>query len=200
VLICTARWLGSAPLSRPKAGFFGVIRHPNSRHSISGGDTCSLAAMNRAFAVLIAFALPTAAIAGEPLGLRSAIAEHFRAQAERSNRHYHARIRAADLSSYDFVYALTDLNGGGIQDAIVLLKGDYCGSGGCTLQIYRGTHHGFAFVSSSTSSRESIRILPEMRFGWHSFTIFVSGRGAKPSNMQLRRGRKHSSQKGALVG
>ena len=85
-----------------------------------------------------------------------------------------------------------DLNGDGIPDAVVLLKGNYCGSGGRTLQIYPGTDHGFAFVSSSTISREPVRILAERRFGWHSLTVFVSG-GGKPCDALIRfSGHKYS--------
>ncbi len=125
------------------------------------------------------------ATAAEPPGLRSAIAAHFRAQAERSNHLYGAHIEPADASSYDFDYALTDLNGDGIPDAVVLLKGDYCGSGGCTLQIYRRTKRGYSFVSSSTISREPVRVLPERRFGWHSLTVLVGG-GGKACDVLMR--------------
>ena len=126
------------------------------------------------------------ASAAEPPGLRSAIAEHFRAVAERSNRVYGARSEPADASSYDFDYALADLNGDDIPDAVVLLKGDFCGSGGCTLQIYRGTKRGFSFVSSSTISREPVRILPERYFGWYSFTVLVGGGGGKACDVLMR--------------
>ena len=106
------------------------------------------------------------AIAGEPSGLRYAIADHFRSEAERSNRLYGAHIEPAGRSSYQFEYALIDLNGDGIPDAVVLLEGDFCGSGGCTLEIYRGTSHGFKFVSAATLAHSPIRVLPQRRHGW----------------------------------
>lgn len=129
----------------------------------------------------------TASQAAEPPGLRDAIAKHGEIQAERSRRLYGAHIPPVDPSSYEFDFAFVDLNGDGIPDAIVLFKGpEDCGSGGCTLEIFRGTKHGFAFVSGSTISRKPIEILPELRFGWHSFTVSVRGGGAKPCGALMR--------------
>jgi hypothetical protein len=142
--------------------------------------------MNRLSVIICLCLFTSAAIATEPGGLRAAIAHHFRAQVERSNRLYHTRIEPPKASALEFSYALTDLNGDGVADALVLLKGQYCGSGGCTLQIYQGGKRGFKFVSASTISREPIHILSEKRFGWHSFTLFVNGRGTKPCNALMR--------------
>jgi hypothetical protein len=144
------------------------------------------AIMRQIFTIICLCLFAVDATAAEPAGLRSAIAGHFRAEAERSNRLYGARIEPEDPSSYQFEYALTDLNGDGIPDAVVLLRGDYCGSGGCTLQIYEGTQRGFIFVSSSMISREPVQILTEKRFGWHSFTIRVGGGDSKACNMLMR--------------
>jgi hypothetical protein len=142
--------------------------------------------MDQFFTVICLCLFAVDATAAEPAGLRSAIAGHFRAEAERSYRLYGARIEPVDPSSYEFEYALTDLNGDGIPDAVVLLRGDYCGSGGCTLQIYQGTQRGFIFVSSSMISREPVQILTEKRFGWHSFTVGVGGPGGKACNALMR--------------
>jgi len=140
------------------------------------------------------------ATAAEPPGLRNAIAEHYRAQAERSNRLYGARILPLDPASYEFVFSLVDLNGDGIPDAIVLFNGpDNCGSGGCTLEIFRGTKQGSEFISGSTISREPIEILAEKRFGWHSFTVSVSGGGAKPCNALMRYNGKQYSPNPSLA-
>jgi len=58
-----------------------------------------------------------------------------------------------------FKHALVDLNGDGRVDAIVLLSGPtWCGSGGCTMLIFRGTKTGFSFVSGSTITNEPIRV------------------------------------------
>jgi hypothetical protein len=55
-------------------------------------------------------------------------------------------------STPSFSYALVDLNGDGQLDAVVLLRGGmWCGSGGCTMLIFRGTPNGFQLVSKSTN-------------------------------------------------
>jgi hypothetical protein len=143
--------------------------------------------MRNALSLLILCTLATATIAAEPPGLREAIAKHDELRAERSRRLYVAHIPPVDPASYEFDFALADLNGDGIPDAIVLFKGPHnCGWGGCTLEILRGTKQGFEYMSGSTISREPIQILAEKRFGWHSFTVSVSGGGAKPCNALMR--------------
>ena len=133
-------------------------------------------------------ALATATIAAEPPGLRrEPLAKHDELRAERSRRLYGAHIPPVEPASYEFNFSLVDLNGDGIPDAIVLFKGQKnCGSGGCRLEIFRGTKQGFEFISGSTISREPIQILAEKRFGWHSFTVSVSGGGAKPCDALMR--------------
>ena len=149
--------------------------------------------MRNALFLLILCTLATATIAAEPPGLREAIAKHDELRAARGPRLYGAHIPPVDPASYEFDFALAGLNGDGIPDAIVLFKGLHnCGSGGCTLEILRGTKQGFEYISGSTISREPIQILAEKRFGWHSFTVSVSGGGAKPCNAMMRfNGRKY---------
>jgi hypothetical protein len=143
--------------------------------------------MRNALFVLILCTLATETVVAEPPGLRDAIAKHDKLRAERSRRLYGAHISPVDPASFKFDYALVDLNGDGISDAIVLFKGpENCGSGGCTLEIFRGTKQGFKFISGSTISREPIQVLPEKRFGWQSFVVSVSGGGAKPCAALMR--------------
>jgi hypothetical protein len=75
-----------------------------------------------------------------------------------------------------FDHALFDLDGDGRKDAIVLLTGSlWCGSGGCTMLVFRGTPDRFAFISRSTITREPIRVSTETVGGWK--TLIVSARG-----------------------
>jgi hypothetical protein len=137
--------------------------------------------------VLCTLAAPT--FAAEPPGLREAVAKHDELRAERSRRLYGAPIPPVDPASFEFDFALVDLNGDGIVDAIVSFKGpENCGSGGCNLEIFRGTKQGFEFVSGSTISREPIYIFAEKRSGWHSFSVSVGGGGAKACNALMRFG------------
>lgn len=146
-------------------------------------------------ALLLLVLLPAfrTAMSSEPSGLRSAIASHAQRQAARERRLYGARIPAVNPATFKFVFGMYDLNSDGIPDAIVLFDGpEDCGSGGCTLEVYRGTKHGFRFVSGSTISRQPIRILRERHFGWRTFTVSVSGGGTEPCNALMRfNGRKY---------
>jgi hypothetical protein len=143
--------------------------------------------MKNALFLLMLCAFGVATAAAEPSGLRDAIAKHDELRAERSRQLYGSHIPPVDPRSYEFTYALVDLNGDGIPDAIVLFQGPQnCGSGGCKLEIFRGTRQGFKFISGSTISREPIQILAEKRFGWHSITVSVSGGGAKPCSALMQ--------------
>lgn len=79
---------------------------------------------------------------------------------------------------HEFHHALTDLDGDGVQDAVVLLIGrDWCGTGGCTLLVLKGKADGFVPVSDSSISEEPIRVSKrETHHGWK--TIIVHSRGA----------------------
>jgi hypothetical protein len=77
-----------------------------------------------------------------------------------------------------FRHALTDLNGDGSDDAIVLLLGpSWCGSGGCTMVVFRGAKDKFTFVSGSTITYEPIRVSPEKVHGWKTLIVYSKGKG-----------------------
>ena len=77
-----------------------------------------------------------------------------------------------------FRYALTDLDGDSHADAIVLLSGSqWCGSGGCTMLVFRAVNTGFALVSASTVTNEPIRVSSEKAHGWRTLIVFAKGRG-----------------------
>jgi hypothetical protein len=77
-----------------------------------------------------------------------------------------------------FKHALADLNNDGVIDAIVLLLDPtWCGSGGCTALIFRGTKTGFTFISESTITNEPIRVLRERALGWRTLIVYSKGKG-----------------------
>ena len=77
-----------------------------------------------------------------------------------------------------FRHALTDLDGDGQADAIVLLLGgNRCGSGGCSMLVFRAAKEGFTFVSASTITKEPIRVSPEKVQGWRTLIVFSNGKG-----------------------
>lgn len=70
------------------------------------------------------------------------------------------------------------LNGDEFDDAVVLLTNpEWCGSGGCTLLVFRGTAQGFQFVSSSTVTNTPIRVTDEKHEGWRTLIVHARGTG-----------------------
>ena len=76
-------------------------------------------------------------------------------------------------------YALADLNEDGQADAVVLMGGSYCGSGGCTLFILRGRDNTYSSVGRATVVREPISVLRERSDGWHSLAVGIGGGGLR---------------------
>jgi hypothetical protein len=77
-----------------------------------------------------------------------------------------------------FRWALADLNDDGRDDAIVLLSGPkYCGSGGCTMLVFRGTEQGFTLVSASTIVMGPIKVSAKSVAGWRSLIVYSKGKG-----------------------
>jgi hypothetical protein len=97
----------------------------------------------------------------------------------------HAYTGSATASSFE--YATVDLNNDALVDAVVLLRGrSWCGSGGCTMLILRGTGHGFAPVSRASISNGPIMVSPELRHGWHTLLVSVRGGGIRPELVLMR--------------
>lgn len=78
-----------------------------------------------------------------------------------------------------FRYAFADLNQDGIQDAFVLLQSqDWCGSGGCTLLIFKGlADQSFQYISDSTVTDTPIYLLSSSQHGWRDFSVYTRGTG-----------------------
>ncbi len=77
-----------------------------------------------------------------------------------------------------FRYALAHLDGDSRTDAIVLLLGgNWCGSGGCTMLVLRAAGNGFTLISESTITNEPIRVSPEKSHGWKTLIVFAKGKG-----------------------
>lgn len=84
--------------------------------------------------------------------------------------------------------AQIDLNGDGIQDALVLLQNPmyYCGTGGCTMLVFKGTKSGFRFVSRSTLIRSPVLVSKTKTHGWRDLIVEVSGGGIAPKQVALK--------------
>jgi len=84
--------------------------------------------------------------------------------------------------------ARIDLNGDGHPDALVLLQNPmyFCGTGGCTMLVFKGTKSGFQFVSRSTLIRGPVVVSDTKTHGWRDLVVEVSGGGATPKKVALK--------------
>lgn len=83
---------------------------------------------------------------------------------------------------------LIDLNGDGRQDALVLLENPvyWCGTGGCTMLVFKGTKSGFKFVSRSSLIRGPVLVSESKTHGWRDLIVEVSGGGIAPKQVALK--------------
>ena len=84
--------------------------------------------------------------------------------------------------------AQVDLNGDGHQDALVLLENPmyFCGTGGCTMLVFKGTKSGFKFVSRSSLIRGPVLVSDTKTHGWRDLIVEVSGGGIAPKQVALK--------------
>jgi len=118
--------------------------------------------------------------ASEEDKLSNAIYLHNKAVLDINRDKYGARYQPKDylIDANSYRYALFDLNEDNVSDAIVLFKdAESCGTGGCNMEIYRGTKTGFEFLSGSTITLPPIRVMSEKHHGWKTLIVSSGGSG-----------------------
>jgi hypothetical protein len=79
-----------------------------------------------------------------------------------------------------YAVAFRDLNGDGIDEAVVyLLGGPWCGSGGCNTLILAQERGSWRVVTKITITRPPIRVLESVANGWHDIGVWVQGGGVR---------------------
>jgi hypothetical protein len=83
-------------------------------------------------------------------------------------------LRTANPPAYREGHA--DLNGDGSNEALALLSGpEFCGSGGCTLLVFRGAPNGYTLVSRLTVTSAPVRVAKETSHGWKNLIVHTRG-------------------------
>lgn len=81
-----------------------------------------------------------------------------------------------------YVYSRIDLNGDGRDEVFVYLLGSiFCGTGGCTLQLFTESTDGYALVSQFSVSRTPVIVSATTTGGWNDLYRLESGGGAQAS-------------------
>lgn len=74
--------------------------------------------------------------------------------------------------------AFIDLNGDGVDEAVVYLAGrDWCGTGGCLTLVLRRAGISYHLVARVAATRPPIRALRERTHSWRTLTAWASGGG-----------------------
>jgi hypothetical protein len=131
------------------------------------------------FVGLLLFANCARLHATEQDRLRDAIYQHNKTVLETNRAKFGGLLQPADyVIDNTYRKARVDLNDDKIEDAIVLFDSPgQCGSGGCNMEIYKGTKTGFEFVSGSTITFSPIRVGSERLYGWKTLIVLSGGTG-----------------------
>jgi hypothetical protein len=92
-----------------------------------------------------------------------------------------AYLQTMDASADSaYVAAFRDLNGDGVDEAIVYLLGsNWCGSGGCNMLVLRQERGSWKVVSTITIVRPPVRVLESTSNGWRDIGVWVQGGGIR---------------------
>jgi hypothetical protein len=91
-----------------------------------------------------------------------------------------------DETPYDV--AMLDLDGDADEDALALLQGTWCGTGGCSLFVYERTAAGFRPDSDLSLVQAPFIVADGLSDGWRDLILFVSGGGATARYVALAHG------------
>lgn len=94
------------------------------------------------------------------------------------------RAHQQDLPKTRYRWLKQDINGDNHPELFTLL--DWCGSGGCTLLVFKGSDSGWQFNSRMTLVHAPFQVSQQTHHGWHDLILSVGGGGAQPSSRVLQ--------------
>lgn len=114
----------------------------------------------------------TPVVDGGDAGARAAVAAYLEQEgAEADTRHRDARV---------------DLDGDGQDDLLVYLEDPYfCGSGGCSLVVFRNEGDTFTKVASTSVTRSPIAVGAAGPAGWRDLYVSIGGGGGASGVVRL---------------
>ncbi len=94
------------------------------------------------------------------------------------------KINRTDPTNNRYLWLTYDLNGDGQQELLAMMN--WCGSGGCTLLIFKNDGDNWRFNSRITSVRGQIQLADYQHFGWRDLLIPVSRGGTQAALRSLQ--------------
>lgn len=93
---------------------------------------------------------------------------------QQRNEHLAQAVHTYTQDQSRFNVAFNDLNQDGIDDAVVLLTGqEWCGSGGCTMLVFKGqSNQQFEFLSKTTLVDHPIYVMKYLQNGWKQLLVY----------------------------
>lgn len=86
-----------------------------------------------------------------------------------------------------YVYSRLDLNGDGFDELFAYPLGSYfCGTGGCSLLLFKGGADGYTLVNNFSITRTPVIVAAEKSNGWNDIWRLRSGGGAPPEYVANR--------------
>jgi hypothetical protein len=83
--------------------------------------------------------------------------------------------------------AFVDLDGDGRDDLLMLLEDpNWCGTGGCTLLVFRQGEAAFELVTETSVTNPPIAVATQRHSGWHDLLVNVGGGGLEPGTVVLQ--------------
>lgn len=154
----------------------GLHNYPMTRTLILAGLTC--------------LALSACGTTDEPRALSSAPGAYGgpgEAQLRADIATFIAKRSGPAHSQYE--YSITDLNGDGNREALVLFNlpyGYWCSWSGCTMQIFTADGDSFVPMSEVRNVRGPLLVAENTTNGWHDIVVRVSGTGMADKNVALQ--------------
>src|SRR3974390_2569725 len=117
-----------------------------------------------------------------PIALFACLIWAAQAQSARKDDSVREFVRSEVLEDADafenrttrFVAEFVDLDGDGIEEAVVYLSGPrWCGSGGCRVWVLTRSGSSWRLVTEVGISRPPVRRLNTSSHGWRSLTVWV---------------------------
>ncbi len=97
------------------------------------------------------------------------------------------RADCNEVGPLRYLPTTVDLNADGIAEVLTVVVGSHaCGSGGCTLLIFRRGDDGLETIHESGLFQSPLRMLPERRNGWPDLSMPGSSYGVSSGVMELR--------------